>query len=96
MSSKIVSLYAGSSLTAILSGPTMPLNARQIDAVKDLLRRAAELITDAQSIATTASEPGVVASLTQLRRNVADEIADLDAQPGGRRSIARKEHHEQR
>jgi hypothetical protein len=27
---------------------------------------------------------------------VADEIADLDAQPGGRRSIARKDHHEQR
>jgi hypothetical protein len=27
---------------------------------------------------------------------VTDEIADLDALPGGRRSIARKEHHEQR
>ncbi len=96
MSPKIMSLYAGSSLTAILSGPTMPLNARQIDAVKDLLRRAAELIADAQSIAATASEPGVAASFKQLRRNVTDEIADLDAQPGGRRSIAREVHHEQR
>ncbi len=96
MSLKIMSLYAGSLLTAILSGPTMPLNARQIDAVKDLLRRAAGLIADAQSIAATASEPGVVASFKQLRRNVADEIADLDARPGGLRSIARKEHHEQR
>ena len=96
MSLKIMSLYAGSLLTAILSGPTMPLNARQIDAVKDLLRRAAELIADAQSIAATASEPGAVVSFKQLRRNVADEIADLDAQPGGRRSIARKDHHEQR
>ena len=74
----------------------MPLNARQIDSVRSLPRRAAELIADAQSIAATASKPAAVASLTQLRRNVADEIADLDAQPGGWRSIARKEHHEQR
>ena len=74
----------------------MPLNARQIGSVRSLLRRAAGLIADAQSIAATASEPGVVASFKHLRRNVADEIADLDAQPGGRRSIARKEHHEQR
>jgi uncharacterized protein involved in exopolysaccharide biosynthesis len=55
----------------------MPLNARQTGAVKDLLRRASELIADAQSIAATASEPGAVASLKQLRRNVADEIAGL-------------------
>jgi hypothetical protein len=55
----------------------MPLNARQIDSVKSLLRRAAELIADAQSIAAGASEPSAVASLKQLRRNVADEIASL-------------------
>jgi hypothetical protein len=56
----------------------MPLSARQIDCVKSLLRRAAELIADAQNIAATAMEPGLVASIGQLRRNVADEIADLD------------------
>ncbi|MGO9484094.1 MAG: hypothetical protein ACLPX9_05875 [Rhodomicrobium sp.] len=74
----------------------MPLNACQLGSVKSLLRRAAALIADAQSIAATASEPGVAASFKQLRRNVTDEIADLDAQPHGRRSFARKEHHEQR
>ena len=74
----------------------MPLNACQLGSVKSLLRRAAGLIADAQSIAATASEPGVVASFKQLRRNVTDEIADLDAQPGGRRSIAGEVHHEQR
>ncbi len=58
----------------------MPLNARQIDSVKSLLRRASELIADAQSIAATASEPGAVASLKQLRRNVADEIAGLSSE----------------
>jgi hypothetical protein len=56
---------------------TMPLNARQIDAVKSLLRRAAELVADAQNVAAAASEPRLVASLKQLRLNVADEIADL-------------------
>ena len=55
----------------------MPLNARQIDSVKSLLRRASELIEDAQSVAAAASDPGAVASLKQLRRNLADEIADL-------------------
>ena len=55
----------------------MPLSARQIDSVKSLLRRASELIADAQSIAATASEPSAVASLKQLRRNVADEINSL-------------------
>ena len=55
----------------------MPLSARQIDSVKSLLRRASELIEDAQSIAATASDPGAVASLKQLRRNLADEIAEL-------------------
>ncbi len=74
----------------------MPLNACQLGSVKSLLRRAAELVADAQSIAATASEPGAAASFKQLRRNVADEIADLDAQPGGRRSIAGEVHHEQR
>ncbi len=55
----------------------MPLNARQIDRVKSLLRRASELIADAQSIAAAASAPGAVASLKQLRLNVADEISEL-------------------
>ena len=55
----------------------MPLNARQIDSVKSLLRRAAELIADAQSIAAAASSPSAVASLKQLRLNVADKIAEL-------------------
>ena len=56
----------------------MPLSARQIDSVKSLLRRASELIADAQNVAATASEPGVVLSLKTLRRNVADEIASLN------------------
>ena len=34
----------------------MPLNARQIDAVKSLLRRASELIVDAQNVADEAGE----------------------------------------
>jgi len=63
--------------TAIPKAFTMPLNARQIDAVKSLLRRAAELIADAQNVAAAACEPRLVASLKQLRLNVADEIADL-------------------
>ena len=32
----------------------MPLNARQIDGVKSLLRRASELIVDAQNVADAA------------------------------------------
>ena len=55
----------------------MPLSRNQISAVRDLLRRAGELIEDAQAVAATASDPGAVASLKQLRRNLADEIADL-------------------
>ena len=34
----------------------MPLNARQIDAVKSLLRRAAELIADAQNMVDAAGD----------------------------------------
>jgi hypothetical protein len=56
----------------------MPLNLNQISTVKDLLRRAAELIADAQNVADAAGEPRLVASLKALRRNVADEIADLN------------------
>ena len=56
----------------------MPLSARQIDSVKSLLRRASELIADAQSIAAAASSPSAVASLKQLRLNVADEISNLN------------------
>ncbi len=55
----------------------MPISARQTDSVKSLLRRAAELIADAQNVASDASDHSKVASLKQLRRNVADEIADL-------------------
>jgi hypothetical protein len=55
----------------------MPLNARQIDVVKSLLRRASELIVDAQNVADEAGERPVVIRLNTLRRNVANEIADL-------------------
>ena len=67
----------------------MPLNRNQISAVKDLLRRAGEHIADAQSVAASANEHSLVASLKQLRRNVADEITDLAreaAQAGGKRA----------
>jgi hypothetical protein len=53
----------------------MPLDARQIDAVKSLLRRAAELIADAQNM-VDADRP-VFIRLNTLRRNMANEIADL-------------------
>jgi hypothetical protein len=55
----------------------MPLNARQIDAVKSLLRRAAELIADAQNVADAAEDRPLLIRLNTLRRNMADEIADL-------------------
>jgi hypothetical protein len=55
----------------------MPLSCAQTTAIKDLLRRASELIADAQAIAATACDPSAVASLKQLRKNVADEIASL-------------------
>jgi hypothetical protein len=55
----------------------MPLSRSQITAVEDLLRRASELIADAQAIAATARDPSAVASLKQLRRNILDEIASL-------------------
>jgi len=60
-----------------LKGAIMPLSRSQITAMKDLLRRASELIADAQTVAATAFEPSAVASLKQLRQNVADEIASL-------------------
>jgi hypothetical protein len=55
----------------------MPLNARQIDGVKSLLRRAAELIADAQNVADAAGDRPVVIRLNTLRRSMANEIADL-------------------
>jgi hypothetical protein len=56
----------------------MPLNQNQRVAIRSLLRRASEQITDAMGIADAASEQRMVLSLKQLRQNVADEIADLD------------------
>jgi hypothetical protein len=56
----------------------MPLNSHQLTAVKSLLRRASEHITDAQNIANAAADHSMVVRLKTLRRNVADEIADLD------------------
>ena len=56
----------------------MPLSRSQKSAMKDLLRRASELIADAQTVAATACEPSAVASLKQLRQNVADEITSLN------------------
>ena len=55
----------------------MPLNARQIDAVTSLLRRAAELIADAQNMVDAAGDRPAVIRLNTLRRNLANEIADL-------------------
>lgn len=55
----------------------MPLSRTQISAVKDLLRRASELIVDAQSVADAAGDRPAVIRLNTLRRNLADEIADL-------------------
>ena len=59
----------------------MPLNARQIGGVKSLLRRAAELIADAQNVADSAGHRPAVIRLNTIRRNVADEIADLGRAP---------------
>ena len=56
----------------------MPLNARQIDGVKSLLRRAAELVEDALNVADAASDRSMVIRLNSLRRTMLDEIADLD------------------
>ncbi len=56
----------------------MPLNARQIDAARSLLRRAAELVEDARNMAETAGDRPVVIRLNTLRRGIADEIGDLD------------------
>jgi hypothetical protein len=61
-----------------LKANPMPLSTRQRDSVKSLLCRASELIADAQNVAAAAGEPGLVASLKQLRLNIQDEIADLD------------------
>ncbi len=55
----------------------MPLNARQIDAVTSLLRRAAELIADAQNMADAAGDRPAVIRLNTLRRSMANEIADI-------------------
>ncbi len=55
----------------------MPLSARQIDSVKSLLRRAAELIGDAQNMVDAAGDRPAVIRLNTLRRNMANEIADL-------------------
>jgi hypothetical protein len=55
----------------------MPLNARQIDAVTSLLRRAAELIADAQNMVDAVGDRPAVIRLNTLRRNMANEIADL-------------------
>jgi hypothetical protein len=56
----------------------MPLSARQIDSVKSLLRRVAELVADAQNVADMAGDRPVVIRLSTLRRGIAGEIADLD------------------
>ncbi len=69
--------YNPSTFFATPKAPQMPLNARQIDSVKSLLRRAAELIADAQSVADMAGDRPVVIRLNTLRRNMANEIADL-------------------
>jgi hypothetical protein len=55
----------------------MPLSARQIDAVKSLLRRAAELIADAQNVAGMAGDRPAVIRLNTLRRNLANEMAGI-------------------
>ena len=55
----------------------MPLNARQIDAVNSLLRRSAELIADALSMVEAVEDRPMVIRLNTLRRNMANEIADL-------------------
>ena len=56
----------------------MPLNARQIDSVRSLLRRAAVLIADARSVAASGRDRPMVIRLNSLRRAMLDEIADLD------------------
>jgi hypothetical protein len=55
----------------------MPLSARQIDAVKSLLRRAAELIADAQNMADVAGDRPAVIRLNTLHRNLANEMAGI-------------------
>ena len=55
----------------------MPLNARQIDAVNSLLRRAAQLVADAQNMAEAAGDRPVVIRLNTLRRNMANGLPIL-------------------
>ncbi len=55
----------------------MPLSARQIDSVKSLLRRASELVEDAQNVADAAGDRPAVIRLNSIRRNMANEIADI-------------------
>jgi len=60
----------------------MPLSARQIDAAKSLLRRAAELVADAQNVADAAGDRPAVIRLNSLRRVMANEIADIGRSGG--------------
>ena len=69
--------YNPSTFFATPKAPQMPLNARQIDAVTSLLRRAAELVADAQNMVDVAGDRPVVIRLNTLRRNMANEISDL-------------------
>ena len=72
------SCYVWGVIIATSKASPMPLSARQIDSVKSLLRRAAELIEDAQNVADAAGDRPLVIRLNTVRRNVADEIADLE------------------
>jgi hypothetical protein len=60
----------------------MPLSARQIDAAKSLLRRAAELVADAQNVADAAGDRPAVIRLNSLRRVMANEIAYIGRSGG--------------
>ncbi len=64
----------------------MPLNARQIDAAKSLLRRSAELVVDAIAIAEEAGDRAAVIRLNTRRRELANEIADIGRSGGQARA----------
>ncbi len=66
----------------------MPLSRNQISAVKDLLRRASELIADAQNVADAAGDRPALIRLNTLRRNMANEIADT-GRTGGKANAQR-------
>jgi hypothetical protein len=57
---------------------SMPLHESHLSSIKSLLRSAADLLYDAVSIAQAAQSPQHILKLVILRRQVLNEIEDLN------------------